>query len=95
MSWPKCNGDQGDIVVWDNILVRSWNTKRSEDRACGDTMVPAGFEGIHVWDIGDPANPTLVGQLELPCGSHTATAAGVDGDDLIKLVAHGGVKTLI
>jgi hypothetical protein len=22
----ECNGDQGDIVVWDNILVRTWNT---------------------------------------------------------------------
>ncbi len=78
-----CNGDQGDIVVWEDILVRSWNTKRSEDRACGGTTVPAGFEGVHVWDIGDPANPFLVASLELPCGSHTVTAAGVDGDDLI------------
>jgi len=78
-----CNGDQGDLVVWDDILVRTWNTKRSEDRACGGSMVPAGFEGVHVWDIGDPANPALVGQLELPCGSHTATAAGVDDGELI------------
>jgi hypothetical protein len=79
----ECNGDQGDLVVWDNILIRTWNTKRSEDRACGGTIVPAGFEGIHIWDIGDPANPQLLGALELPCGSHTASAAGVDGDDLI------------
>ena len=28
----ECNGDQGDVVVWDNILVRSWNTKRADDR---------------------------------------------------------------
>ncbi len=83
VAWPKCNGDQGDVVVWDHILVRSWNTKRSVDRDCGDTIVPAGFEGIHVWDISDPANPALVGALELPCGSHTATAAGVDDGDLI------------
>ena len=79
----ECNGDQGDIVVWDNILVRSWNTKRSEDRACGGTIVPAGFEGVHVWDISDPANPALLGAVELPCGSHTATAAGVIEGDLI------------
>jgi hypothetical protein len=79
----ECNGDQGDIVVWDNILVRTWNTKRSEDRACGGTIVPAGFEGLHVFDISDPSNPVLVGALELPCGSHTATTAGVDGGDLI------------
>jgi hypothetical protein len=71
VSEATCNGDQGDIVVWDHILVRSWNTKRSETRVCGDSIVPAGFEGVHVFDIGNPANPQLVGALELPCGSHT------------------------
>ena len=83
LSHPACNGDQGDIVVWDDILVRSWNTKRSTDRECGDSIVPAGFEGVHVFDVSDPTNPSLVGALELPCGSHTATAAGVDDGDLI------------
>ncbi len=79
----ECNGDQGDIVVWDHVLVRAWNTKRSTPRPCGGTTVPAGFEGVHVWDISNPASPSLVGAVELPCGSHTLTAAGVDGGDLI------------
>ena len=83
LAQPECNGDQGDIVVWEDVLVRSWNTKRAEPRVCGDTMVPAGFEGVHVWDISDPRAPELVGAVELPCGSHTATAAGVDDGDLI------------
>ena len=83
LAHPECNGDQGDIVVWENILIRTWNTKRSTERACGDTIVPAGFEGLHAWDISDPTSPELVGSLELPCGSHTATAAGVDDGDLI------------
>lgn len=83
IAQPECNGDQGDIVVWDDILVRSWNSKKDEERMCGGTIVPAGFEGVHIWDISDPADPQLVTAVELPCGSHTATAAGVDGDDLI------------
>lgn len=83
LAQPQCNGDQGDVVVWEDILVRSWNTKRTEPRVCGDSVVPAGFEGVHIWDVGDPANPQLVTGLELPCGSHTATAAGVDDGDLI------------
>jgi hypothetical protein len=83
IAQPECNGDQADLVVWEHILIRSWNTKRSTDRACGGTIVPAGFEGIHVWDISNPAAPALIGSLELPCGSHTVTAAGVDGGDLI------------
>ncbi len=83
VSHPSCNGDQGDLVVWDDILVRTWNSKKAEDRTCGGTVVPAGWEGVHVWSIADPANPELLGSLELPCGSHTATAAGVDDDELI------------
>ena len=83
VSRTRCNGDQGDIVVWEDILVRSWNTKRAEPRNCDGQTVPVGFEGVHVFDISDPLNPTLEGSVELPCGSHTATAAGVDDGDLI------------
>jgi hypothetical protein len=83
VSWTHCNGDQGDIVVWQNLLVRSWNTKRAEARNCDGQTVPAGFEGVHVFDIGNPADPQLVGSLELPCGSHTLTVAGTSNNRLI------------
>jgi hypothetical protein len=83
ISRTRCNGDQGDIVVWENILVRSWNTKRADPRNCDGTTVPAGFEGVHVFDISNVEDPVLVGALRLPCGSHTATVAGVSGNNLI------------
>lgn len=83
VSEVVCNGDQGDLIVWDHILVRSWNTKRAQPRECAGTTVPAGFEGVHIFDIGNPARPRLLGALELPCGSHTLTVAGVDGGSLI------------
>jgi hypothetical protein len=83
LAHPSCNGDQGDIVVWENILVRSWNSKKTVDRTCLGDTVPAGWEGVHVFDISDPVNPTLEASVELPCGSHTASAAGVDDGDLI------------
>jgi hypothetical protein len=83
ISRTRCNGDQGDIVVWEDILVRSWNTKRADPRNCDGDTVPAGFEGVHVFDISDVEDPVLVGELPLPCGSHTASVAGVSGDDLI------------
>src|ERR687891_686429 len=73
VSWTHCNGDQGDIVVWGDILVRSWNTKRAPPRDCDGEVVPAGWEGVHVFNISDRADPTLVASVELPCGSHTAT----------------------
>lgn len=83
LAHPSCNGDQGDLVVWENVLVRSWNSKKAVDRLCLDEIVPAGWEGVHVFDISDPLDPDLVASVELPCGSHTATAAGVDDGDLI------------
>jgi hypothetical protein len=84
ISRTRCNGDQGDIVVWGDVLVRSWNAPKSEPRNCDGTTVPAGFEGVHVFDISDLKNPVLVGEIELSarpeaeipgCGSHTATIA--------------------
>jgi hypothetical protein len=83
VSWTHCNGDQGDIVVWQNLVVRSWNTKRADPRDCDGTTVPAGFEGVHIFDASSKADPKLVGALALPCGSHTLTVAGVANNRLI------------
>jgi hypothetical protein len=77
ISHTRCNGDQGDIVVWENILVRSWNSKKGQPRDCDDTVVPGTFEGVHVFDTSDVEDPVLVGQVRLNCGSHTVTVAGV------------------
>jgi hypothetical protein len=83
ISRTRCNGDQGDIVVWKDFLVRSWNTKRPEPRNCDGRIVPPNFEGVHIFDISNRRDPDLVGQLSLPCGSHTVTVAGVSGNNLI------------
>jgi hypothetical protein len=74
VSWTHCNGDQGDIVVWRNILVRAWNspapaddpaTPVRENRFCDGEPVPEGFEGVHVFDISNRSDPVLVGSVEL------------------------------
>jgi hypothetical protein len=83
LAHARCNGDQGDIAVWDNILVRSWNSKKTTARDCDGQTVPAGFEGVHVFDISTPADPQLVASVELPCGSHTLTVAGTANNRLI------------
>jgi hypothetical protein len=89
ISRTRCNGDQGDIVVWKDILVRSWNSPKTVPRDCDGTTVPAGFEGVHVFDISNRRDPVLVDEIELSnrpfaqraqqngaiaCGSHTTTA---------------------
>jgi hypothetical protein len=84
VSWTHCNGDQGDIVVWEDVLVRSWNAPKATPRDCDGTTVPAGWEGLHIFDISDLSDPQLIGEVELSarpqadqpgCGSHTATLA--------------------
>jgi hypothetical protein len=82
ISRTRCNGDQGDVVVWKDILVRAWNAAKTEARNCDGTLVPPGFEGMHVFDISDRRDPVLVGDVELSarpqadspgCGTHTLT----------------------
>ncbi|MQB01369.1 MAG: hypothetical protein GEU78_13935 [Actinobacteria bacterium] len=74
VSRTFCNGDQGDIVVWGDVLVRSWNTNTgAAGSTCDDQPVAPGFEGLHVFDISDLSDPELVASVDLPQGSHTAT----------------------
>ena len=81
--YNNCTGDQGDIVVWENILVRSWNSPATAGQTCGGAPVPVGFEGLHVFDITNVSAPVLRASVALECGSHTATVAGVEGGNLI------------
>jgi hypothetical protein len=83
ISFTDCNGNQGDIVVYEDILVRAWNSAAPAGSTCDGQPVPTGFEGVHIFDISDPTDPVLVGSLEisnragadaLGCGSHTITA---------------------
>ncbi len=91
VSFTSCNGNQGDIVVWDNILIRSWNSPASLGATCDGQSVPTGFEGLHIFDISDLADPVLVGSVDLStnaifgrCGSHTATGVpDLDNDRLL------------
>lgn len=83
LSHQRCNGDQGDVVVWENVLVRAWNSPAPAGRFCDGVPVPTGFEGVHVFDVSNPADPVLVAAVALECGSHTVTAGGVADGSLI------------
>jgi hypothetical protein len=85
VSHVRCNGDQGDVVVWKNIVVRSWNAPAPAGRFCDGQPVPVGFEGMHVFDISNAKKPKLLTSVEFSaagaasrgtadgCGSHTST----------------------
>ena len=83
LSHQRCNGDQGDIVVWEDILVRAWNSPAPAGRFCDGQPVPTGFEGVHVFDVSNRADPVLLTAVELECGSHTLTEAGIVDGSLI------------
>jgi len=83
-NYEDCAVGQGDVVVWDNILIRSWDSNNSNpSRTCDGQPVPAGpsggapgtggFEGVHIFDVSNPSDPALLGSVDLPCGSHTAS----------------------
>jgi hypothetical protein len=99
VSTTSCDGNQGDVAVYGDILVRAWNTPAGTlgpfgaGLTCDGQAVPAGFEGIHVFDISDLEDPQLVADIELSsrvgadafgCGSHTITLApDLDNDRVI------------
>ena len=72
-NYEDCRGNQGDVIIWDDILVRSWNSPAGSSATCDGDPVPQGWEGIHVFDVSNPANPDVIASVETPCGSHTAT----------------------
>ena len=70
INYEQCSpgttqGNQGDVVVWGNILVRSWNSPATSTSSCDGELVGQGFEGLHVFDISNPADPDLVGSVPL------------------------------
>jgi hypothetical protein len=78
---------QGDVVVWNNVLVRTWDANTTNTSfTCGGEPVPLSFEGLHFFDVSNPAEPVLKGSLDLQCGSHTAT--GVPDVDNGRLVVY-------
>ncbi|UCH26737.1 MAG: hypothetical protein JSV66_03560 [Trueperaceae bacterium] len=86
ISETTCTGNQGDMVVWEDVLVRSWNSPAGTSATCDGQPVPAGFEGLHIFDISDLNDPVLVGSVATPCGSHTAT--GVPDPDNNRLLIY-------
>lgn len=79
LDYRECAGNQGDVIVWGNILVRSWNSPAPAGATCDGEPVlpgvfPGGWEGLHVFDVSNLQDPDLVASVETECGSHTATA---------------------
>ena len=97
VSFTSCTGNQGDVIVYANLVVRSWNSPAPAGATCDGEAVPVGFEGLHIFDITDPHDPMLVGSVDLStgavpgrCGSHTATGVPDLVNDRLLVYNSGG-----
>jgi hypothetical protein len=88
VDYENCAGDQGDVIIWDDVLVRSWNSPAPAGAQCGGMPVPAGQEGLHIFDVSNPASPQVLAFVPLACGSHTAT--GVPDPANNRLLVYNG-----
>jgi hypothetical protein len=80
-NYEGCVGDQGDVIVWENLVVRSWNSPAGATSSCDGELVGLGFEGLHIFDVSNPADPDLVGSVRLAglpnvVTIHSGSAAG-------------------
>lgn len=76
ISRTICNGPQGDVSVYGNLVFRSIDSPQSST-SCDSTNVtaatPGMFEGIQIFDITDLKNPQKIASVATDCGSHTHT----------------------
>ncbi|WP_343046167.1 hypothetical protein [Nonomuraea typhae] len=84
VSTVSCPGGQMDVTILGNLLVTSVDSSRNND-SCQSTPQSAtlkdSWEGLRIFDVGDPANPRYVKSVETKCGSHTHTIAPAKGRD--------------
>jgi hypothetical protein len=104
INYTGCTVGQGDVVVYGNILVRSWDAPANSSAMCAGQLVGSGFEGIHIFDISNPAQPQMIRALRysqqgMPqgaltgCGSHTATAVPDPARDYLYIYNGGSSGT--
>ncbi len=88
LNYTGCSSTagQGDVVVWENILVRSYDAAASSTATCGGVTMGSGFEGVSIFNVSNPTAPVFIRNVRMAssgngagapatgCGSHTATA---------------------
>jgi hypothetical protein len=79
VDYEQCAGGQGDVIIWEDLLVRTWDAPASDTATCGGAPVKAGFEGLHLFDVSNPAVPTLIDSIPLVGGVVTVGATEFNG----------------
>ena len=63
VNYTGCNVGQGDVIVYGNLVIRSWDAEASASSTCAGQLVGQGFEGIHIFDISNPSEPQFIRAL--------------------------------
>ena len=86
VNYTGCNVGQGDVIVYGNLLIRSWDAEASATSTCAGQLVGAGLRGHPHLRHRRPGEPGVGPALRFAdnghatparwngCGSHTATA---------------------
>lgn len=72
----RCNGPQGDVSVYGNLLFQSVDTPQTNPTCSSvntTAATPGAWEGIRIFDVTNPAAPSHVASVRTDCGSHTHT----------------------
>lgn len=75
VSAVSCPGGQGDVSAVGDLVIVSVDETMSDD-SCQAVRVPEteeNWEGIRVFDLGDPRAPRYAAAVRTRCGSHTHT----------------------
>jgi hypothetical protein len=98
VAFFRCPGSQFDVSVWGDLAFASVDSPRS-DPGCNSTAAQGGasnpnaWEGIRVFDISDPTDPTYVKSIRTDCGSHTHTLVPAARNSLFIYVSSYGLTT--
>jgi hypothetical protein len=97
VAFKQCSGSQGDVSVYEDVLVQSVDTPQSTP-LCNSTPLPnaqdpSSWEGVRIFDISDPTDPELVKSVRTDCGSHTHTLAPAGRGSLFVYVSSYGLTT--
>lgn len=79
-----CRGVQSDVSVWRHLLFQSLDGQVTKDGCDGeDDDLGLGFEGIRIFDVSNPAQPTFLKGVATDCGSHTHTLVPAESGDVV------------
>lgn len=96
VAFFPCNGGQGDVSVYRDLLFMSVDTAQTHPR-CDSANAPQGsatpgaWEGVRVFDISNPRRPEYIKSIATDCGSHTHTLVPDDKRNLFVYVSSYGL----